>query len=375
MTILFITNNLPPVVDGVGDYTYNIARQFAMHRHKVYIVCRDNAEVNTHVEGMTIVPCVKAWGWSCYKPIVQLIREKGIEVVSLQYVPHGFHPKGLPFAMISVMKQIKAKGVKVMVFCHEISISYVEKKTLKRYLIYSAMRYTIKKILQQTDAVATSIDYYYNILRQLAPNTKCCPPVPIVANIPRSHKTKEELRLLKNRIAARNEVIVSFFGKRNVKNSIIAINHLIKEGLEIKVLFIGNSSQEETYGLNRMNYYQTGIIELQDIDQYLQVSDILILPESNLSGCSFKSGALSAAFRDGVAVLSSIGFLTSKKLVDGYNILNTNFDAVSDIENRLRQLIENPSLRIEIGKHAQFTVQSHTWENTYSAYMSLLSEI
>lgn len=38
MKILFITNNFPPIVDGVGDYTYNIAKQFAEHNHKVYII-------------------------------------------------------------------------------------------------------------------------------------------------------------------------------------------------------------------------------------------------------------------------------------------------------------------------------------------------
>ena len=109
MKILFITNNLPPIVDGVGDYTYNIAKQFVEHEHEVYIICRNNPQINTQVQGMTILPIIDKWDRNCYKPIISIIQKKVIDVVSLQYVPHGFHPKGLPFSIIKLTKKIKKR--------------------------------------------------------------------------------------------------------------------------------------------------------------------------------------------------------------------------------------------------------------------------
>ena len=42
MRILFITNQMPPLVDGVGDYTCNLARGFARHGHEAAVVCRED---------------------------------------------------------------------------------------------------------------------------------------------------------------------------------------------------------------------------------------------------------------------------------------------------------------------------------------------
>lgn len=371
MHILFITNNFPPIVDGVGDYTFHLAQEFVKNGHKVLVVCKANAQIPQKVSGIEVKAIIKSWNKKAAIPIISLIEDYKISWVILQYVPHGFQRKGLPFALISVMKQIKSTGVKTMVFCHEISISYVERKNLKRFLIYKMMRYIIKRILINADVVTTSIDYYYRILRQLVPEIICHHPIPIAANIPYTSKTGEELHRLRKEIAPQNEIIISFFGKRSIKNSITAIRNLIKEGMRIKVLFIGNALQDISE-LNSSNYYKTGILDLQQLDPYLLISDILVLPEAKLSGCSFKSGSLSAALRDGVTVLSSTGFLTSEELIDRQNIIFTDFESVSDIENKLRLLISNSSLRKKIGRQAQITVKSHSWENTYKAYMYAL---
>ena len=60
MNILFITNTLPPVVDGVGDYTLNLAKEFAKHGHKVSIVCKRNDRVKTDYEDIRVFPIVEA---------------------------------------------------------------------------------------------------------------------------------------------------------------------------------------------------------------------------------------------------------------------------------------------------------------------------
>ena len=369
MTILFITNNLPPVVDGVGDYTYNIARQFAMHRHKVYIACRENAEVDTHVEGMTIVPCVKAWNWSCYKPIVRLIREKGIEVVSLQYVPHGFHPKGLPFPLIQLVRKIKKCNIKLFTFCHELYVGK-EKGNFKRNLLNFLMRDITKRIILQSDFIATSINIHKIIIKELTNNQKRVSIIPISSNIPTVAKSTDELKALKNWIAPQKEIIISFLGVRNIDISLQVLKQVKAQGYKIKILIIGKTLREVCKDEDYV--YRTGILPLDELGQYLQISDILILPENKESGCSFKSGSLMAGLKNGLTVLTNKGRMTDDLLKDGENIVFTDFDDTEIFKSSLIELINNPQKRNSIGKSAEEAVSYISWENTYDAYINIL---
>lgn len=371
MTILFITNNLPPVVDGVGDYTYNIARQFAMHRHKVYIACRENAEVNTHVEGMTIVPCVKAWNWSCYKPIVRLIREKGIEVVSLQYVPHGFHPKGLPFPLIKLVHEVKRCKVKLFTFFHEVGVE-AEKGNVKRTLLSLLMLYISKKIVENSDSVATSIEYYRSMILKLVPEEKGnVSLIPIASNIPASSLTEAEIGRLRKKIAPHGESIVSFFGMRDVESSLAAISELKRDGYNLKALIIGKTSSKLPQLLPE-DTVKTGILPIDEIDAYFKISDIFILPENQKYGCSFKSGSLIAALRNKLPVITSKGKLTSLLLRDGKEILFTDFTSAGKVKEAIASMLDSPARREEIGLSGYRVVENFTWEATYNAYLKVI---
>lgn len=165
MRILFITNNFPPLVDGVGDYTYNIAQQFIKHGHKVYIICSKNPQINININGITIFPIINKWNFNCYKPIVRLIKEKEINIVSLQYVPHGFHPKGVPFPIIRLVNQIKKTNASLFTFCHELLV-LPEPFNIKRLLLSCLMKYITRTIINRSDIAATSNDFYKYIAEQ-----------------------------------------------------------------------------------------------------------------------------------------------------------------------------------------------------------------
>ena len=304
---------------------------------------------------------------------MQLIKDERIDTVSLQYVPHGFQSKGLPFSLIFLMKQLKHANVKIMIFFHEVCISFDEKRTLKRLILYMGTVYIAKRLLNQADSIATSIEYYQHLIQKFAPQKEISTPIPIASNIPSSNINKKELTLLRDKIAPQGEIIISFFGQRNTSTSILALHKLIKEGKAIKILFIGKTKNDTTT-LDEKDYYTTGLLDSNEIDSYLRLSDILILPEPSHSGCSFKNGSLIAALKDGIPVLSSNGRMTSPKLKNMFNICFVNFENTSDIENKLRHLINNPSTRENIGNQAQLTVQNITWENTYNEYMRILSK-
>lgn len=370
MKILFITNQYPPLVDGVGDYTYNIATEFSKHKHKVYVICKKNAQLQTQHNEITVLPIIKQWNNQASQQIVKFIFENQIEIVSLQYVPHGFHPKGIPFSLISIVKRIKKTEVKLMIFCHEVYIPFI-KGNIKLFINSKLSKYVTKQILHQCDIIATSIDFYQEMMQKLCPNKVTSSPIPIVSNVSPSELNKEQLSQLKGNIATKDETVISFFGMRNISTSIKAIKELIDQGLPIKILFIGRTENKISL-LQQQDYYRTGILPINQLDQYLQISDILILPEDNLYGCSFKSGSLSAALRDGICVVTSKGLLTSPQMINNKNIIFTDFCQPNHIKQCLKELILYPEKRKSIGENGSSLTQLFTWENTYKAYINLI---
>ena len=171
MRILFITNNFPLLVDGVGDYTYNLAKEFIKYGHKVTVVCRNDIRIETNASNMNVYPIVQKWNKYATKLIIDVIKEQKIEIVSLQYVPHGFHPKGLPSALIKIVKTIKQQQVKLFTFCHEVAVQ-PEKGNIQRTLLSYVMKHITKQILKQSDYVATSIDFYKTMIQDIIPEKK-----------------------------------------------------------------------------------------------------------------------------------------------------------------------------------------------------------
>lgn len=366
MKILFITNNFPPLVDGVGDYTYNIAKQFVKHNHEVYIICRNNPQINTHIQGMNILPIIDKWDYNCYKPIIGLIKEKAIDVVSLQYVPHGFHPKGLPFPLIKLTKGIKQCNTKLFTFFHEVSVEK-EKRNIKRTLLSLMMQHISKRIIENSDYVATSIEYYKNMILKLVPDTKEVPLIPIASNIPETKLSKEKLLALKKELAPNNETIISFFGIRNIQTSIDAITELKEHGYRLKVLLIGKTSKHLPNNLPA-DTIKTGTLDIEEIDQYLKISDIFILPENNDAGCSFKSGSLAAGLRNNLPIITTKGKLTSKELCNQDNILFCDFTTANEVKERILYLIDCLYKNKILNNKVHYT----DWNDTYNIYIDIL---
>lgn len=370
MRILFITNCLPPIVDGVGDYTYNIAKQFVEHNHEVYIVCKKNHTINTDVKGMTVFPVVEKWNLNCHKPIVKIIKEKGIEIVSLQYVPHGFHQKGLPFPLIKLIKKIKNCDVNLFTFFHEVYVEE-EKGNIKRTVLSRLMQYISKRIIDKSNYIATSIEYYRNMILKLSPDKNNIPIIPIASNIPISTLSETELAGLKKKLAPNIETIISFFGIRNIQTSIDAISELKQEGYKLKVMLIGKTSNNLPNNLPEDTII-TGTLDIEEIDNYLKVSDIFILPQDNIYGCSFKSGSFAAGLRNKLPIITAKGKMTAKILENHKNILFTDFDNKNEIKNSILFLLNNKNIASNIGNQAYNISRCFTWEETYNKYIGLL---
>lgn len=361
---------MPPIVDGVGDYTYNLAHEFAQHEHKVIVVCSNCSKTKIETKEFTILPIITKWNKKAGQQIVAIIKKYNINVVSLQYVPHGFHPKGLPFGLIALLHEINKANVKKMTFFHEVCIDYWG-WNIKRTLFSYGIKYIARKIIENSDYIATSIEHYAKRIQKFKKGTNIS-TIHIASNIPKHNYTKEYLEQLKRKVAPQGEFIIVFFGTRDIDNQVEAIRELVNEGYKIIALSLGN-----TFFLKKdykIPTYKTGLLNINDISKYFQIADCLCLPENQESGCSFKSGSLAAGLQHALPILTNKGYMTESILINHNNIIFTNNQNINNIKTSIKQLIQDKDFRLSISKHAALLGETLTWEKTYMDYMNMFKK-
>lgn len=369
MNLLFITTGYPPQADGVGDYTFNLAKEFVKGRHRVSVVCKRMPVECMACEGILVYPLVSRWNLKSVRPVVKLIKESGAEAVLLQYVPHGYSKKGLPFALALLAVAIRRLcNVRLFTFCHELYVGK-EKGNPKRNLLSFLMRNITRCIVRQSDNVATSLPVSKKQLQRWVKPGRPVGLIPIPSNVPDCPATAEELEAFRRKFAGDDEVILAFFCSRRNGISLPRLLRLNDQGCKVKILIIGKSAMECPAD-DRV--YKTGILPIDEIGWYLRISDVLILPEAPESGCSFKSGSLMAALRCGLPVLTNRGRLTDESLKDGYNIVFADFTREEAFMPVLADLVKNPEKRCRIGSNAQQTVKHISWEATCAAYTQMM---
>ena len=105
MKIVMIVNNLPPKVDGVGDYTWHLAKELELNDYEVHIICSKN-EVFAKKKFHNVYPIVSQWNRKGINLTIKKIQEIQPNFVSLQYVPYGYNKYGLPFTLVFLAKYL-----------------------------------------------------------------------------------------------------------------------------------------------------------------------------------------------------------------------------------------------------------------------------
>ena len=121
MKIVFICSCLEPGRDGVGDYTGRLAAELIRVGHEVSLLALNDRFANAILSGDQERDGIKI-------PVLRLpstlsdqdktvhatnwINSVNPDLLSLQFVPFGFNPKGLPFGLSKILACYK-QGTKM----------------------------------------------------------------------------------------------------------------------------------------------------------------------------------------------------------------------------------------------------------------------
>ena len=254
MKIIFVCSCLEPGRDGVGDYTGRLAAELIRIGHEVCLLALNDRFATTILsddqerDGVKIqvlrLPStlsnqdkkVLATNW---------INTVNPDLLSLQFVPFGFNPKGLPFGLGKLLLSI-SKGRKWQITFHELWVGMAKEESKKLFYWGLLQRYIIKSLIRDLKPVriCTQTHLYKKLLEDLG---FAAALLPLFGNIAPGDKGSE--------IANKKEIRFVVFG---LIHSGAPIDQFAQEAaiyakqnnVAIKLIFIGRCGNEQERWLN-----------------------------------------------------------------------------------------------------------------------------
>lgn len=154
--IAFICGSLEPGRDGVGDYTRRLSGELIRLGHLVVMAGVNDGYVSEivleqqEIEGTTVsvlrLPNVLSWKERAIKTR-QWLNGFNPDWLSLQFVPFGFHPKGLHFGLGKFLASINSKASWHVMF-HELWLGLGDNSTVKHRILGRLQRYIILDLMR-----------------------------------------------------------------------------------------------------------------------------------------------------------------------------------------------------------------------------------
>ncbi|MEZ4843456.1 MAG: glycosyltransferase family 4 protein [Bacteroidia bacterium] len=373
--ILIISNNYPPTICGVGDYSYGLALEFAKASYNVHVICKSQLDIRQSAD-IHVHPIVENWTIGGAKTVLKVVRNINPDVILLQYVPNLYSKIALPFNFLYFVFLIQKRKIPIITMFHEVSYR-LNPSNAKSYFIAQLQRIIALLICKYSNSIITSIEYYEKKLKKLTYKKVAVIPIgsPIIELFD-NHAYQIELR---KSICKADEIIIATFGVRNFSILIDATKQLISKGSKIKLLICGKINDEAIIAENDF-IKSTGILSLTDIGKHLSIADIFVMPDevkNNFEGgtCN-KSGSLAAAFQFGLPIIGFKGDMTNDLLVDGENIILCEEYKSSVLAANIHKLIIDKNLKQTISSGAKLTFAKYfAQKRIFNAYSNIVAEI
>ncbi|NCD67816.1 glycosyltransferase family 4 protein [Mucilaginibacter agri] len=202
MRIAFICGSLEPGKDGVGDYTWRLAKSLHALGVQIAVIAANDSHIQTVIaeasdKAPQILRIPKIWTNSLrVKQIEAFLRIFNPDWVSLQYVIFSFHSKGLPVFFNNDLRGLLS-GLKIHIMFHELWVGMDENAGLKHRLWGGVQKRMIGRLIGtlRPKQIDTNTDLYQAQLKSLGVDAGI---LPLFGNIP--IVKKKQIQFLGNEI-------------------------------------------------------------------------------------------------------------------------------------------------------------------------------
>ena len=382
MRIALLTNYFPPVLDGVGDYSFNLANELRRVGHTVSVVCSQHPSIEQAIaDGQFNIPVsatIPVWNWRAIKPLQQFLKEQQPDWLLLQYVPNAFQRWAMPIWLPALVWLIKQRGIRVGITFHEVSIRH-QIWPLKYGLVSLAQRLIAWTLVQSSDRAVTSIDFYFGQLQGYT--SQSIHLIPIGSNIIPTPITTHELAVTRQHIAPNSGPVISTFGIRNQDLLLQVLDRLTEQVPTINLLIVGELSLSESvqplYQKLQNQIHVTGYLPEADVYRYLSASDVFFIPDPVIphgkGGSSNKSTSLAAGLAAGLPVVGTLGDMNNTLLQQTPGVFLEDATDPDKLTQRLLLLLTDGSIQSQRQAILRFFDQTLSWKAIARQYHKAFS--
>jgi len=358
MRICLISAALPPALDGIGDYTANLAVELA-RRHCVTVLCgRSGADP---VPGCEVGTAFDAARIRSVLALPDAIAGLGADWVVLQYCPFSYGRWGFNPYLILALRRLKRKspGVRLAVTVHEPMAWPINWKLRTMNLWQGPQLHGLVRISDMVLLVVGVWRSQYARWLTRSPTSH----LPVGSNIPRYPIERVDAR---ERLAiGGGTTVLGIFGQGHHSQSwefaAKAADGVLGATRDALVVHLGPGSERAKSLFGALPVRSDGFLPADEVSRRLSAVDVFLSPFAD--GVSTRRTTLMAALQHGLPTVGTSGDATDVVLseADGRALVLTPAGDAAAFCDATVRLALDAGLRAEMGMEA-----SHLYEREFA---------
>ncbi len=308
MQITAIVPQLPPTIDGIGDYALRLANQLQQDYdiHSQFVVGNPDWQDTSEIASFQ----AQAVATRTRADLLILLEQTSVHdsVLLLHYVPHGYAAKACPFWLVEGLETWRATfpSARLLTFFHELYALDWHRPWSSDFWLSPVQQHLTARLARLSDVCFTSTERYVHQLYRLSQGKQSeVPALPIFSNV---GEPTTVLPLMQRQ----RQLII--FGQRHSKGRIYQDSNLLLkhvcQTLEIEtILDIGPTTGFAPTQVDGVPIQELGKLPVTDISQILSqsIAGFLTYDPRRLS----KSGIFAAYCAHGLLPINHLGLATS----------------------------------------------------------------
>ena len=348
MTIDVIVSTLPPVLDGIGDYTANMVTRL-LPSTSIRILT-DADQKPDDLPGIPILPVFDITHPRSVLNIVKVVMVRSPEWVLLQYYPFSYGKWGFNPYLGRCLRAIRRKcpGTRIAIMVHE---TYVPLISLKMAIMTTWQRWQMREIAKAADILFCSCDSWTEQVRAVVFN-KTVVTLPVGSNISVVPISRMEAR---RRLGIEDKsFVLGVFGvshpTRMPERVGAAAESVREQGMSPVLLYLGPDKEIMARQLGSIPVIADGVLPPDEISRRFAAMDLYLAPYTD--GVSCRRTAFMTGIQHGIATAGTYGINTDSllKTANGTAFLLAEAGNADEFLRNVTSLSGSEELRAEVAR-------------------------
>lgn len=346
MKVSLLAAALPPQLDGIGDYTANLAAELS-HHAQIQVLAPSGRDY-LPIPGVDVRPAFSVARRGDVWQMEEVLRNIRPDWVVLQYNPFSWGNRGLNLSLAPLLSAIRKRiGARIAVMVHE---AFMTIHTWRSAVMSGYQRYQFFQLGRAADLMFFSIAPWAERFSRWFPG-KPIYHLPVSSNIPQVCLSREAARA---RLSVDpDQVVLGIFGTAHESRLFgyvrAAAERVASEGGRPLLLYIGPHPERVEPAFAGLPHIAEGPLAPEEISRRFQAMDISLAPYSD--GVSSRRTSMIAALQHAIPTVCTRGTNTDSIFLreDGRSILLAQDQTPESFADQVAKLLQDQALRRRIG--------------------------